>query len=292
MAEATTIPSHIPPATPATPPPDPAAPPKEGEDRLMSSVIPEEFRDRPYLKDIGAMKFGHDALNEIFKKLDGAQKLVGTKTGIPAADAPDTEWEQFYAKMRPEKPEGYEIKVAEGVDPNPEYLKRVRGIFHDAGLTPKQAASIQAGFGTLGTEQGAAAKAEAEKRDTEFNALTEATFGADNEAKLAQAKKMMVDHVPEGLKDHVGKLSNEALVILAGVLNQVHEKYGLEDRIDSDGAPASVGDINSLREKGRELMASKEWRDPFHPKHDEVKGKVDQIYADIAAMEGRQNKKK
>jgi hypothetical protein len=63
-----------------------------------------------------------------------------TVVGLPAADAPPEKWNEFYNKLgRPETPDKYDIKFAEGFTPDEGMLNWAKPTFHEAGLTPKQA---------------------------------------------------------------------------------------------------------------------------------------------------------
>lgn len=66
---------------------------------------------------------------------------------LPAPDAPDAEWDAVFAKMgRPEKPEGYEFKLPDGLPDVFFYddtaAQEFRAMAHEAGLSPKQAAKL------------------------------------------------------------------------------------------------------------------------------------------------------
>jgi hypothetical protein len=246
---------------------------------LFSTTIPEEFRDRTYLKDIAAMPDGPEARVALFKKLDGAETLIGKKTGVPAADAPEAEWVAFHAKHRPAKADDYEIKTGEGADP--EFVKTVREAFYEAGATKSQAAKILTKLQAAMDAQGAKAVEAGKKLDAEFDTLSKSTFGADNEKVLAQAKTMIAEHTPAPLKGHVPKLDNTSLVILAGILNSIHTKYGLEDKINGDGTPGAAADLEALHEEGRKLMALPEYKDFTNSKHKATVARVDAIYAEI-----------
>ena len=268
------IPAHVPPVVPAAG----AGAGKE----LFSTVIPQEFHDRPYLKDFMAMEKTPEAYSALFKKLDGAETLIGKKTGIPGADAKPEDWDQFFAKIRPETADAYEIPVKEGVT-DPEFVKAMKGAFFEAGLSKSQASKMQEKFEAAVAGQQAAHIEAQKKLNLDFEVLTKATFGPDNAKALERAKGMIQEHTPENLKTHVASLPNESLVVLAGILNAVHSKYGLEDRVNGAGS-GTGGDANALREEGRKLMASPEFKDAFHPRHEAVNARVKQIYADVAKI--------
>lgn len=252
---------------------------------LFGTLVPEEFKDRAYLKDLTGLPVGPDAYNALFKKLDGAEKLIGTKTGVPKDDAPAEEWSQFFDKLRPQTPEGYDYKTKEGVTPDPETVKTVKGLFHKAGLSKKQAAILQEDFNALMEQQTSVQAATQKKLDDEFAELSAKVFGAENEKVLARANAMIKELAPEALKPHIDKLSNDALVVLSGILNKVHERYITEDGGPGGKPGTGAGGAGDLREQARKLLGTAEYKDPFHPKHAEVKAKVDELYKQIGAAQ-------
>lgn len=253
------------------------------EEVTFGTIVPEEFKDRAYLKDLLTRKLDPEAYKELFKKLDGAEKLVGTKSGIPKEDAPAEEWTQFFGKLRPQDAEAYEFKTKEGETPDPEFVKSVKGMFHKAGLSKAQAKILQEDFSALMEKQTEAQKKEMERLDAEFEALTAKAFGADNEKALAKAQEMLKTLTPDALRPHVEKLSNEAMVILSGILYAVHNKYIAEDRINTPPAGDVKGETE-LREEAKRLMASPEFKNEFHAKHAETRARVEAIYKKVAEM--------
>jgi hypothetical protein len=262
-------------------PPTPEAPPAA----LFDTLIPAEYKDRPYLADLKTLPVGPDGYNAFFKKLDGAQTLLGKKTGVPAADAPAEEWEKFHAAIRPAKAEDYEMPAAkEGVTPDPEVQKAVKGIFHEAGLSKAQAAKLMAKFegfvdGQTKTQREAAAKA-----DAEFDALTKKTFGPENEKVLTRSKELLNTLTPPEMAPFLNRLPNESLVLVAGLMEAVRAKFMNEDGGMNGGGGDGGGnatDVATLRKQARDLQASPSFRDTFHADHASTKAKVDAIYAQI-----------
>lgn len=254
-----------------TPPPAPT----------LETIIPEEFRSKPYLNDLKALPAGPEGYNALFKKLDGAQTLIGKKTGIPEAGAPPEEWEKFHAMLRPSNADEYEIAQAEGQDP--EMVKAVKGMFHEAGLSKAQASKLLAKFGAMTSEKLGAQAAEQKRLDEEFEAMTKAAFGAENVAVLNKSKELLEKLTPDNLKPHLPSLDNKALVLLAGVMQEVRSRFMKEDPSSPPPGNAPM-DATALREEGRKLMASKEYMDPFNPKHEEAKKRVSEIYAKIGSI--------
>lgn len=246
----------------------------------FETVIPEEFKDRAYLNDLKALPVGPDGFKALFKKLDGAQSLIGKKTGVPAADAPDEEWEKFHSSLRPGKAEEYELESAD-----PEFGKTVKEMFHEAGLSKRQAAKLVAKWDAYVGEKTKAQREADEKLDKEFTELTEKTFGPENAQVLERSKALLQKLTPDNVKPFLVKLPNESLVVLASVMESVHAQYIKEDKIGGgDGAGGGATDVASLREEAQKLQASPEWKDAWHPKHEEVKRKVNDIYTTIGRL--------
>lgn len=265
-------------STTTAPPPDATT---AGAPVLVDTFIPQDLRDRAYLKPWMGKPWSPELAGEVFKKLDGAETLIGKRpSGIPSADAPEKEWEDFYGKLRPGKADDYEIKLGDAADP--EFVKTLQTAFYDAGATKGQASKIITKLAVAIEAQNAAQAEAAKARDAEFDKLTAETFGAANAAKLEQAKAMIAEHCPPNLKAYADKLDNAGLVILAGVLNNVREAYGLEDQIGKNGGKGAGGsDVAALREEARTLMANPAYADAFHADHEKTKGRVDAIYAQI-----------
>lgn len=125
-------------------------------------------------------KQGLDGVSKIAKKAYELDKFVGGALKVPKADAPDAEWDAFYAKAgRPDSPDKYEFNVPDSLPETLPYDERMatgyKDIAHKFGLNPKQAAGLHDWFvgqmADSAIEQGSAAgeklseiaKAEAEK---------------------------------------------------------------------------------------------------------------------------------
>jgi hypothetical protein len=258
-----------------------------GAPATFDTLIPQEFKDRQYLNDLKALPVGPDAYTALFKKLDGAQTLIGKKTGVPAADAPAEEWEKFHTALRPAKAEDYEIPVKEGQKADPEATKAIKGIFHEAGLTKAQAAKLAAKFDAFVEGKMAPEREAAAKLDKEFEEMTKAAFGAENAAVLSRSKELLAELTPDTLKPHLNRLPNESLVVLAGVMESIRAKYLGEDKMNGgNGAGGSPTDTNNLREEAQKLQASPAWKDTFHKDHAATVAKVNEIYTAVARVSG------
>ena len=248
---------------------------------VLSKIVPQEYHDRPYLKDLLAKPQTPETFTELFKKLDNAEKLVGKKVGIPETDK-DEEWTPFLEKLRPAKEEDYEVKMREGAQPDVEFHKALRAAFHGAGVSKIQAARFQEKmFGFL-AEREKAMVAEQKKLEVEFDTISKAAFGEANKQVVDRVKAAMDEHAPKVFQPHLGKLDNTALTIMVGVIDSILRKYAPEDKLSPKGG-GSGDEVGTLRDEGRKLMASDAYKDAFHPEHAKTKARVDEIYKQIGA---------
>jgi hypothetical protein len=208
---------------------------------------------------------------------NGAQTLIGKKTGVPAADAAPEEWEKFHATLRPAKADDYELKSED-----PEAAKAIKGIFHEAGLTKGQASKLAAKFDAYVAEKTGPQKEAEAKLDKEFEDLTKATFGPENAKVLERSKEMLASLTPDTMKPFLNRLPNESLVLLAGVMESVRAKYHKEDSIDGSGGGGAPTDVSSLRDEAQKLQSAPAWKDVFHKDHEATVAKVNEIYNSIA----------
>lgn len=258
----------------------------EGVD--FDQLVPEDYRDKPYLKDVMEKK----DVKAIFDKLDNAQKLIGQRPeGIPGPEAAPEEWDKFYKMMgRPEEANAYEFSYEELPEEikslrNEEFEGTVKKLMYDAGLTAEQAKKLQTGYDKLMVETLEKSGALAQQRDVDFDKLASDTFGKDKvDTVLASSKKMLEQFVPENLKEHVANLSNENLVVLASVLDGVRQKYIGEDGLSNSSPAGGATDVGDLRAQGRELMASEAYTNPRHIEHQKVKAEVENLYKRIGNL--------
>lgn len=248
----------------------------------FDTLIPEEFKNETYLSDIKALPVGPDSYKALFKKLHGAQTLIGKKTGIPEANATPEEVDKFYGALRPAKLDDYEFPAPKGgSQQNPEILKAIKGIFHDAGLSKSQAAKLSAKFEEFATAQNAPALEAAKKMDAEFAEMTAKTFGAENAKVLERSRTLLATLTPDTLKPYLIKLPNESLVVLSAVMESVRAKFMKEDNMDGAGGGGAPTDENALREEAKTLQASDAWKNFQHKDHEAAKKRVSEIYAAI-----------
>jgi len=154
--------------------------------------VPQEYADRGWAEKIKSPE-------DLWKGYDNAQSLLGKRpAGVPQPDAPDEEWDKFYAAAgRPESPDKYTLSdvegTPEGVDLTP-YKQKASAILHAAGLNPKQADRVWKQYvqEELKSTTEGKAKYEAKQKelDAQFDALTKEHFGDKFESANATAIEM------------------------------------------------------------------------------------------------------
>lgn len=239
-----------------------------------SFVIPDAFKDKPYLKGI-------DSVDKLFAMLDGAQALIGSKgPAVPKADAPQAEKDAYYTSIgRPEKPEGYVIPGAEKADPA--FLPRLQKAFHKNGIPQDQAAALWTDVGTELQEWMNEKKLVEVQQDVDFTKLATDNFGAERDKILARGQELIKANVSPSMAPAVSKLDNNALIVLADILRNVDKKY-----IKQDGAPnvqpiLNGGTPDELRAKARELMTAQGKFTPMSAEFTNLQSQIDGIYDQI-----------
>ncbi len=259
-----------------------------GEEEAGAFAIPEEYAEKGYSKDIKSEA-------DLWKKLDGSQSLLGKRPAdgiqLPGENATPEELASFYGSLgRPDDAGKYEFNregQPEGMAAfnSEEMDSAAKAIFHKWGLRPDQATGIQTDYEALLGETYSDQVGTQKKLDSDFEDLTTKTFGNDKEVILENAKALLTKHAPEGFEEYIRDLPNEALTVMAGVLNDIKSKYISEDAFEAiKGNSGGGNSVDELRKQGQELMLSKEYTDPFNPRHDQRKAEVAEVYARIAQM--------
>lgn len=238
-------------------------------------VVPDAYKEKPYLK-------GVKGIDDVYKMLDGAQTLIGQKgPALPKADAPATEWDAYYESLGRPKTAAEYTPVLTGADKtDPKLLPRLQGAFHKAGLRPDQAKiiwdeSAQA-FQDIAKEQGIINQ----QADTDFDKLATDTFGADRDRILASSKAILDANVSANMKPQIAKLSNENLIVLADVLNNINKKYIKQDGPGSQPT-VSGSSPDELRAKARGLMSEQSKHDPMSVEFQNLQKQINDIYDSI-----------
>lgn len=264
---------------------------KIGDGGISEFSVPTEYQNEGWAKDLKSYP-------AVWTKLAGSEKLIGQrdegKVNLLKENSSSEEIETFYKAIgRPDKADEYKFNREGQSEVFKKYSSDkvdsvVKSIFHKWGLRPDQALGIQKDYEAM-MEGQLSEQIEAEqKADTNFEEVTTKAFGNDKDAIIESSKLLLENFTPEGFEDHVKKLDNDTLTILAGVLNGIKKTFISEDEFSNlnKGGGGTEGQTEAdLRKKAITLMASKEWTDPFNPKNKEAREEVNAIYKKIGDME-------
>lgn len=219
---------------------DPSTPPVNE----FLTTLPEEYRAKPYLKDVTDM-------SGILKQLDGAQASLGAPK-LPKSDAPQEEWDKVHTLMgKPEASTGYEISKEGDTESAKKINDGLQDMFHKAGLSKKQSDSIVEGYRAIAgetLEASATAKAERSKLFTE---TSDKIFGESKDQALAVSEKLIGKFAPESIRTQMETLGPEQKVAVAAVLKGISDKY-----ISSDDITAIVGGTASVSGRSLETVTA------------------------------------
>lgn len=254
-------------------------------DALLREIIPQDLHAEPYLKDLIDKPQSAETFAAVFKKLHGAETLIGKRPNIPGADAKDEDWDKFLPTLRPSKAEDYVIPVKEGAKPDEAFIKELRESMMAGHINKRQAQLFLGDF--LGRLDKRAVtitetqKKAQEKADAEFETLAKATLGEHNKVVMARVRKALDENTPDAVKPYLDKLDNNSLVIMTAVIDAVMKKHMSEDELNPAGTGAG-DEGKSIREQAKALLQSKEAQDSFHPEHEKTKAKIRALYAEAA----------
>jgi len=239
--------------------------------------IPEAYADKPYLKDVSSM-------DDVYKKLDGAQSLIGQKVRFLDDSSTDEERLSFYKSAgMPDKSEDYVFEKFGDTERDAAVDSKVKEIFHKAGVSGKAATEIQKGYEAF-VNEAMAAKSEAD--DAAFDELSSKVLGDKADDILASSKAIIEENLPPELVDSFKQLPNSALVTMSSVVENIRQKYISEDSITPGQGVVSGKDEASLRAKGQELMNHEAFQDPMHPDHKKIVDEWNGIYQQVGKLMG------
>ena len=251
-------------------------------------AVPVEYAEKGYAKDL-------KSIDDVWKKLDGSQALIGQKA-VPTVESTSEQWDEHYKALgRPNDASGYNFNREGFSDDfknsqNDEYDNAVKSIFHKAGLNQKQIDVIQPDVERLAVtmqEQAAIKKKETEvEEDKAFDLAADKVFGTNRDQILADSKVLLGELAPKGFEQKIAELPDDNLILLAGVLNNVKSKYINEDGSGSPGG-GNVGamTVDDLRLQAQTIMQTDVYRDSFNSKSTEKREEVKKIYEQIARLQ-------
>lgn len=270
---------------------DPAPTGGDGASPDWSAIIGDEFKEKPYFQQI--LKSENPGA-ELVKQFDGAQKLIGSRPGVaPADDAPQEDWDKYIEGRRPQDTSRYKVdeptygddddgkKIAEIAKQyrGEEDYERAKTLAQKWGLEPY----LFNGFVKEYLQGEADSLKDFYKQQSdatvklhgEFDEMSKKHFGGDQAKAEALGKKLLEEHMPEGIKPYLPGVSNETAMMFAALALSIQNKYEKGDTFDPKGAaPASGQNLNDVQMEINKLMASDEYQKSFHPNHETTVQKV------------------
>jgi hypothetical protein len=273
---------------PAAATPPPATPP--------AFTIPDAYKDKSWAKGI-------DSMDKLWAMNDGAQELIGKRpAGIPAADAPQAEWDKFYeATGRPKAAAEYVFDYGKNADGTSKVAADVKWdtglkeLLFKNGITAKQAVGLQKEFDALVANTLKERNIVVEQENQDFTKITTEIFGAERDKVLANGKTLLNEHITDPrVKAMLPKLSNDGLTILASALKSFSDKF-IKSPGASTTAPGAPGSSTAgtvgggraeMHAEARRLMGTPEYTNSMHPDNAKVLARVSQLYQDAAKLPG------
>lgn len=212
-------------AAAAAPPPAPPAEPAVADWR---TTLPDDLKADPGIANYTSVEALARGVIET-KALVGRDKVV-----LPKDDADEAGWNEVYTRLgRPEKPDGYEIKIPDGAPTA--YADAFRPVAHKLGLSAKQVSGLVE-FNNQAVAEAMAAQSAASVADL---ATLKTQLGPDYERKVAIGKQAakafgVKGDIADALDD---KLGSRALVEL---FINIGEKMGEHGRLEPGDPPGGV----------------------------------------------------
>lgn len=257
---------------------------------LTREFVPTEYHDRPYLKDWLDKPWDKAVGAEVFKKLNGAEELIGKRP--PANPDPKTakpeDLIKFFESYAEEKPEGYEIPLEKDAKVDPEFIKAVQAGFHAGKISKVQAQGMMKTVEAWAQKSRAAAAQAQAKKDAEFDALAKTMLGEQSKDVMTLVKKTIKDLAPQAAQANLDKIDDNNLVVMAAVIHSIIKKYVSEDDLKKGSGGAGAG-ANTAAEKTAEMMkimGEPAFSKPFDVGHDAAVARVRVLAKEIDALGG------
>lgn len=258
--------------------------------------IPDDMKDVPWIKDI--LK-AENPTERFLKDMAGLQSKLGQRVeGVPKPDAAPEEWDKFYSALgRPEKADDYEVPtdewpeelkaIGEFVDAaaganNPAYIQKLKEVAHFLGVPkekfPQAFKMLNVGFVEANKEFFETAMNAKNESDFDYANKMVAKFGARAEQVQTNAQKLLEMTGDEDTKKAAQNMSNEELVRLALVVENIRAKFISEDTFNKEGTTSTMQSEAEKRQHAMKLMANPAFEDHTHPDHERINAEVNALY--------------
>jgi len=258
---------------------------------LTREFVPQEFLEKPYLKDFLDKPWDKTTSAELFKKLDGAESLLGRRPAVPdPKTAKPEELEKFFEQFRPEKAEEYEVPLEKDAKVDPNFIKALQAGLHAGRISKVQAAALLKSVTEYGTGVRAAATQAAARKAAEFDTLAKTYLGEQNKAAMESIRGLIKQYAPPAAQASLDKLTDEQVVVMGATIQAIHKKYAPADELNGKpGAGSGTGGgpstVESKRTEMYKLIGEKSYSNAWHAEHATVTARVAQLAKEIDELE-------
>jgi len=246
----------------------------------FSSLIPQEFKEHPSLKDIKDM-------NGLVKSYIHAQSMVGAdKVVIPKEGAKPEEIDAFYNKLgRPKTAQEYnleKLQLPEGFQEQDDQL--VRNFAHSLGLNNKQANDLNKFLLKTATEameeQKTAAATAYKAAETELRK----DWGSEFDTNMIKARLAINTFGGQELKDNLEKLGLQDNPLLAKAFAKIGKALSEDQAFHSAGMREGFAPgVDSAKMEISKLNLDSEFQKAYvqldHPGHKEAVERMNRLYS-------------
>lgn len=245
-------------------------------DTIPEEKVREHVKAKGY-KNPAQLAMGNYNLTQL---QTGTAKDVIT---LPPEGAKPEEIDAFYTKLgRPESKDKYELKMPDGVTPDPQFVEFGKDIAFKLGLNPKQAQMLADEWNGFAGKTNEGAITQQQEANAQALAALQTKWGADLEANKAAGLRVMQSlGLPDATVSAIeGSIGSAALVELLAMIGRKSD----EGKFVSGGG-SSVDNPSTMTQaqaqstitalQGDETFLAK-YRDAKHPEH---KASVDRMLA-------------
>lgn len=184
--------------------------------------IPDEYKSEGWTNNL-------KSIDDLWKMNANAQKLIGRKN-MPDANSSEADWQDFYAKMRPEKVEDYGIDFEDKAEK--EFFEKA---FFENGISKRQAEALLKEYKAVSDKESA-------------NMFTQTGYDEEMKQRFGEKVADVTNKVTallqrEANKDDLAALEampNNILGVVYSVMNKIMDRYAIKDS-DAAAQPSGGG---------------------------------------------------
>ncbi|NCD17289.1 MAG: hypothetical protein EOL91_08230 [Actinobacteria bacterium] len=249
-----------------------------------SFEVPKDYANEEWAKNIKSP-------DDLFKQFANTQKLLGKKGIIvPGEKATPEEIGAFHKALGvPDTEDGYEFGVPEGMELTEQDKaeeKAVRAMMRKHGIPKKAAEGFVSEYRSHVFNANKEQLDKVKALDTEFDGYIKDIFGEAKDAKLAEFKEVVRKTLDPKFHALIPKMDNASAVLLAGLVENIHSKYGKAGSFISPKGGGS-GSGRTQATITQELMAlhtKYAGSRPHTPQYNEYVAKENELKQELDAM--------